>query len=79
MYPWEEIDPDNDTSLALIHECVKRKHGVALATPSNLTIRDSVTFSFCKVINRAEKVSSSLKSFHMKTTFRDEMLPLAVF
>ena len=23
MYPWEEIDPENDTSLALIHECVK--------------------------------------------------------
>jgi len=23
MYPWEEIDPENDTSLALIKECAK--------------------------------------------------------
>ena len=43
MYQWEDIVPDNDSSLALIHECVKRGHGVALCTPSNLTIRNSVT------------------------------------
>ncbi|WP_373075033.1 hypothetical protein, partial [Zeaxanthinibacter enoshimensis] len=24
MYPWEEIEPEKDSSLALIHECVKR-------------------------------------------------------
>lgn len=23
MYPWEEIKPDNDSSLTLIHECAK--------------------------------------------------------
>ncbi len=27
MYPVEEIYPENDTSLVLIHECVKRNHG----------------------------------------------------
>ena len=79
MYPWEEINPDKDTSLTLIHECAKRKHGVAIATPANLTIRDSVTYSFCKVLNRQDKISSSIKSFHSKATFRDEMLPLAGF
>lgn len=79
MYPWEQIDAENDTSLALIRECVKRNHGVAMCTPSNLTIRDSVTNAFCKVVGRMDKVSSSLKSFYRNVELRDEMLPLAGF
>lgn len=79
MYPWEMIKPEDDTSLALIHEAVKRKHGVALCTPSNLTIRNSVTNAFCKVINKKDKISNSLKSFYKNTALRDEMLPLAGF
>ncbi|SFR47501.1 glutathione synthase [Robiginitalea myxolifaciens] len=79
MYPWEEIDPDNDTSLALIHECVRRKHGVALCSPANLTIRNSVTSAFCTVVNKMEKVPASLKSFYKKAETREEMLPLAGF
>ncbi|MBT8309349.1 MAG: glutathione synthase [Flavobacteriaceae bacterium] len=79
MYPWEDIDPENDTSLALIKECVKRGHGVATCTPSNLTIRDSVTNAFCTVVNRMEKVPSTLKAFYRKAELREEMLPLAGF
>ncbi len=79
MYPWEAIDPDNDTSLALIHECVRRNHGVAICTPANLTIRNSVTNAFCTVVNRMEKVPSALKSFYKKAVTREEMLPLAGF
>mgnify|MGYP003562744293 CR=1 FL=1 len=79
MYPWEEMDPENDTSLALIKECVKRKHGVATCTPANLTIRGSVTNAFCKVVKRMDKCPSSLKAFYNKVELRDEMLPLAGF
>ncbi|WP_299228086.1 glutathione synthase [uncultured Psychroserpens sp.] len=79
MYPWENIDPENDTSLALIKECVKRGHGVAMCTPANLTIRNSVTNAFCTVINRMSKVPSSLKAFYNKADIREEMLPLAGF
>ena len=79
MYPWEEIDPENDTTLALIKECVKRGHGVAMCTPSNLTIRDSVTCAFVTVIGRMEKVPGSLKTFYRKAELREEMLPLAGF
>ncbi|MDU8887024.1 glutathione synthase [Yeosuana sp. MJ-SS3] len=79
MYPWENIDPENDTSLALIKECSKRGHGVALCTPANLTIRNSVTNAFCTVVGRMDKVPSSLKSFYKKAEIREEMLPLAGF
>ena len=79
MYPWEKIDPENDTTLALIKECVKRGHGVAMCTPSNLTIRNSVTNAFCTVVGRMEKTPNSLKSFYNKAELREEMLPLAGF
>ena len=78
MYPWEEIDPENDTSLALIKECIKRRHGVAMCSPANLTIRDSVTNAFCTVIHKMEKTPSTLKSFYKKAELREEMLPLQV-
>ncbi|MCX7549705.1 glutathione synthase [Xanthomarina sp. F2636L] len=79
MYPWDDIEPENDTSLALIKECVKRQHGVAICTPANLTIRNSVTNAFCTVIGRMEKVPASLKAFYKKAEIREEMLPLAGF
>jgi glutathione synthase len=79
MYPWEEINPEKDSSLTLIHECAKRGHGVAICTPSNLTIRNSVTNAFCTIINRFDKVPTSIKSFYKKATLREEMLPLAGF
>ncbi len=80
MYPWEDIkSPENDTSLAIIHECAKRGHGVAICTPANLTIRNSVTNAFCTIINRMDKIPTNLKSFYNKATTREEMLPLAGF
>jgi len=79
MYPWENIDPENDTSLALIKECVKRGHGVAMCTPANLTIRDSVTNAFCNMIVAMDKVPTTLKAFYNKAKLREEMLPLAGF
>lgn len=80
MYPWESIKvPENDSSVCLIHECVKRGHGVAICTPANLTIRNSVTSAFCTVINRMENIPSNLKTFHKKATTREDMLPLAGF
>lgn len=74
MYPWDQIDPENDTTLALIRECVRRNHGVATCTPANLTIRNSVTNAFCTVVNRMDKVPATLKAFYKKATLRDEKI-----
>ena len=80
MYPWHSIkSPENDTSVAIIHECAKRGHGIAVCTPSNLTIRNSVTNAFCTILNRADKIPNNIKTFYNKTTTREEMLPLAGF
>lgn len=79
MYPWEEMDPENDATLAMIQEFAKRGHGMAITTPANLTIRDSVAFAFSRCLKRADKISNNLKSFHTRCEFYDEMLPLAGF
>lgn len=79
MYPWEAIKPETDTSLTLIKECAKRGHGVAICTPANLTIRDSVTGAFCGVLQKMTKVPSSSKAFYKNAKFKEEMLPLAGF
>ena len=60
MYPWSKIEAETDSTLRLIHETVSRKHTVAVATPSNLTMRDSVSSALCHILNML-KVSSLLK------------------
>jgi len=79
MYPWHEMNPEDDSTLAMIHEFVKRGHGMAITTPANLTIRDSVAYAFCRCVKRKDKIPNSLKSFHSKAEFYDQMLPLAGF
>ena len=50
MYPWERINPKQDSTLRIIHECVKRGNEVAITFPNNLTIRESVTLSLCHTV-----------------------------
>ena len=72
MYPWEKIEPGKDSTLTLIHECVKRGHRVAIATPSNLTIRESIAYGFCKIVkNNGEKFSNSPKVFYKNAILQE--------
>jgi glutathione synthase len=79
MYPWGRIEPETDSSIRLIHECVSRDHTVAIATPSNLTMRASVAITFCQVFKKASTVPSSMVSFYKKASFTKSRLPLAGF
>jgi glutathione synthase len=79
MYPWEKIAPETDSTITLIHECVKRGHKVAIATPANLTIRDSIAYAFSRIIQKMDKVPSQMKSFYKSATLKEKMLPLAGF
>ena len=79
MYPWENIEPKKDTTIRLIHECCKRGHTVAMTTPANLTIRDSITSAFTKIFKKNVKVPVSMPSFYKNAEFKEKMLPLAGF
>ena len=58
MYPWENVEYKTDTTLRLIHEAFIRGHRVAITNPNNLTMRESTTSAFCKVLKCTEKVST---------------------
>ncbi|ABZ77844.1 Glutathione synthase [Shewanella halifaxensis HAW-EB4] len=79
MYPWTSIEPETDTTLRLIHECVARGHTVALATTSNLTMRDSEASAFCQVFDKEQVTPNNIVSFYKKAQFKKLRLPLAGF
>lgn len=79
MYPWENIVPETDTTMTLIHEAYMRGHTVAVTTNSNLTIRDSIALAFCKVLKKGVTTTKKFSSFHKQMEFKEEMLPLAGF
>ena len=79
MYPWERVNPKQDSSLRIIHECVSRGHEVAITTPKNLAIRDSVTYAHCNTIVAGKKVTTSVPSFYKNVNFEKQMRPLVEF
>lgn len=79
MYPWERINPRQDSSIRIIHESVKRGHDVAITSPKNLTIRDSVTLAQCNTIVPNEKLSHSIPSFYKGVKFKSEFRALKDF
>lgn len=79
MYPWEKIRPETDSTLRLVHEAVSRGHTVALATPANLTVRDSVPSAFCNTFVRGQRVSDNFVTFYRNAEFTRSRLPLAGF
>lgn len=79
MYPWERVNPKQDSTLRIIHESVSRGHEVAITHPYNLTIRDSVTLSQCKNIIVNGKVSSRVPHFYKTVQFESEMRQLNEF
>lgn len=79
IYPWEKINPDEDSSLRLIHESCIRNHNVGIIYPHNLTIRKSITYGFVRMIERNEEILKNITTFHKKTVFKEQMLPLSGF
>ncbi len=79
MYPWEQVKPDTDTTLRMVHEAVLRGHTVAITSPANLTIRDNIASAFCNVFTRGKKVSENFGTFYRSAEFRRNRLPLAGF
>ncbi|MGF1727581.1 glutathione synthase [Photobacterium nomapromontoriensis] len=78
MYPWDKVEPENDSTLRMIHEAASRGHTVAITTPNNLTMRHSTALAFCQVLKQGD-VTSNIPSFYRKAEFNSAQLPLAGF
>ena len=79
MYPWDNVDPAKDSTLRIIHECMKRGHRAVVATPAGLTMRNSVTNVFGKVLSVKGNFPSTAQSLYKKVNLKEKMLPLAGF
>jgi glutathione synthase len=79
MDPWEKLNPKQDSSIRIIHECVQRGHEVAITHANNLTIRESVTLSFCKTFVNGASVSTGMTAFYNKAKFNKELRQLNEF
>ena len=79
MYPWERVNPKQDSTLRIIHESVKRGHDVSITHAQNLTIRDSITLSLCKTVIATEKITNSISGFYKSVRFTSSMRPLSEF
>ncbi|MFW6370702.1 MAG: glutathione synthase [Bacteroidota bacterium] len=79
LYPWDSINPEEDSSLRLIHESCARGHNVGIVYPNNLTIRESTAFAFVRMIKRMDKFPSNIPSFYRKAEFKEQLLPLSGF
>lgn len=76
---WEEMDPHVESTLRIIHEAVKRGHRVCLIKPGNLTIRDNITYAFCRILKCEGKIPESIPTFYKKVKFRKQRLPVNGF
>lgn len=79
MYPWNKVIPERDTTLRLIHECVKRGHTVAMATTNNLTMRCTVASAFCNVFAKVKSIPDRAIDFYKEAKFKNVGLPLSGF
>jgi glutathione synthase len=79
MYPWESLIPKQDSTIRLVHECVKRGFDVAITYTKNLAIRDSITYGFCRTFVISGNVSASMTNFHRNAVFKNEMRALKDF
>jgi len=78
MYNWDTIKAQQNSTLRIIHECVKRGFDVSITHPQNLTIRDSITLSFCKTFKK-KKLSNSIVNFYKNAEFDTSMRELQDF
>ena len=79
MYPWHKIEVPLDSTLRLIHECVRRKHFVAVVTPSSLVLSHNKPHAFCHVIVPNPPLTHHIPTFHRTVTFKRKRLLLSEF
>lgn len=76
---WNAIDPEKNSTMRIIHECLSRGHKVAILYAKNLTVRNNVVHAFARFINPPEKLTDKMPSLHKRITFDERMIALHAF
>jgi glutathione synthase len=78
IYPWERLNPAQDSSLRIIHESVKRKHSVFIAHSSDLLIQNGESFVNSKKIIDTKAIANFPK-FYKSIQFEKQLMALREF
>lgn len=76
---WNTISPNDSSTLAIIRECLIRKHKVSILYTNNLTVRNNIVHSHIETINSMDKIPENISSFYKKVTFQKNMSGLHAF
>jgi glutathione synthase len=76
---WEKIDAPNSSTLAIIKECLFRKHKVSILYTNDLTVRDNVVHGFVKELSYEGKFTENIISFHKKVKVERKLIALHAF
>ena len=76
---WDAINPENNSTLRLIHEASLRGHTVAILYPSGLTIRNNITYGFVRLLAPFPKKADKIELFYKKTALKEVLLPITGF
>jgi len=73
---WENLTPTKNSTIRIIKECMERGHRISLLYPSNLTVRNNVTYGYVKRIQSLDKIPDNISQFYKKVSFKQQMTPL---
>ncbi|MGC9386431.1 MAG: glutathione synthase [Hydrogenovibrio sp.] len=73
---WNTITPSKNSTLRIIKECLERGHKVSILYPSNLTVRNNVTYGYVKRILPMDKIPDNILHFYKRVQFEQKMMPL---
>ena len=76
---WEELNPEIDSTVRLIHESCIRGHRVGLFAPGNLTVRDNETYAYCNMFSKNQTFSDKLETFYKKAKLSRQRVPIKGF
>ncbi len=76
---WNNLEPETNSSLRIIHEAVKREHVVGILYAKNLTVRNNIVSGFVNIIKHKGPVKDNMPAFHKKVEFESKLLPLKGF
>ena len=76
---WATIDPPNNSTLAIIKECLSRKHRVSILYTHDLTVRDNIVHGFVKELTYEGKFTESITSFYKKIQSERKLIALQAF
>ncbi len=78
MDRWEEIEPEGDSTLRVIHEAAKRGHEIGILYINDLVIKNNIPYGFFKILKN-ERIAKDAVDFYNEARFKEELLPIEKF